>query len=189
MAPDRSANGSSPMRSEVIALGGKEARCRSGSAAELSRQLIAYPHSVFYAAQREKDGGLGSAFLARTPLTEIDACALSRKIETEDSFSRIVLHTCYETRIGAVHLFNAHFSWVAEQGADNLREAADYLESLPGRPYCLATSTPNRIRRRAQRPRMDRGLGKNTSRGSRLHFRGRSAAEPHRLPLDGSVAE
>lgn len=113
---------------DVLALQAvKKAGKEPDQAAQLSQSLPDYPHAVFCAAQQDGSMALGSAFLSRRELPDIDVLTLSRNRETEDPFSRIVLHAHHKAE-AEVRLFNAHFSWVQQQAANNLDECLSYLD-------------------------------------------------------------
>ena len=100
---------------------------------ELAQMGGHYSEVVFHPAQQLKnDAAQGSALLARFQFAYTDHLALSLQAELEDPNRRIVLHARSVRDDKPLNIFNAHFSWVPEQNADNLRETIAYARRVPG---------------------------------------------------------
>jgi endonuclease/exonuclease/phosphatase family metal-dependent hydrolase len=95
-------------------------------ATQLARLLPVYQRAVFQPAVTYEDGAAeGSAFLSRLEILELSVIP-----GLEDTNQRIVLNALIDRPSGPLRLFNAHFSWVYEQGQRNIRETLPYLNSF-----------------------------------------------------------
>jgi endonuclease/exonuclease/phosphatase family metal-dependent hydrolase len=102
-------------------------------AAQIASRLNHYPYLHFQPAIIYPDlSAEGSAVLSKYPFSGIVCRELTRRAGTDDPTHRVVLHAQFDFPTGSFHLFNAHFSWVAEQAQDNLKEALSFLESFQG---------------------------------------------------------
>ncbi|HEY9877354.1 MAG TPA: endonuclease/exonuclease/phosphatase family protein [Leptolyngbyaceae cyanobacterium] len=102
-------------------------------ASQLASQLQGYPYHLFCPAQIHADGRVeGMAILSSLPLAISHYRELSLRPDLEDTNPRILLHARFDLPEGPFHLFNAHFSWVAEQTQDNLNEVLPYLQTFAG---------------------------------------------------------
>jgi len=101
--------------------------------AQLAALLPLYPHLHFQAAFRHNDGREGgNALLSKLPLQGTDHLKLKLLPGLEDTSHRVVQYCRLSLPAGDVNLYNAHFSWVAEQAEENLREALNYTKTHPG---------------------------------------------------------
>ena len=66
----------------------------------------------------------GQLILSTMPIAEQAIVPLSRLSDTEDSTDRALLVATIE----GVRFVNAHWSWVPDQAAENVRETLDYLD-------------------------------------------------------------
>jgi endonuclease/exonuclease/phosphatase family metal-dependent hydrolase len=100
-------------------------------AVQLSEKLNDYPFVVFYPAIKHPDGKQdGSGFISRHPIIESQALPLTTLPGLEDSSQRVVLNALFQTPLGDLRIFNAHFSWVEEQADKNLDETIPYSQSF-----------------------------------------------------------
>jgi endonuclease/exonuclease/phosphatase family metal-dependent hydrolase len=100
-------------------------------------QLAGYPNAVFQAAQVIGDGiAEGSAILSRNAPAEVDFLQLSLLPGTEDTNARVLMNCLFNFPTYDMRIFNAHFSWVAEQASHNIQEAITYVQSFQ-EPYLL----------------------------------------------------
>lgn len=110
----------------------------SDQATQLAANLEGY-RAVFVPATTRPDGRQdGLAFLSRGRLPDVQPFPLSLRPGLEDTSRRILLHGRFETPEGPLDVFNAHFSWVAEQQEDNVQEALSVLEGTAGNAAILA---------------------------------------------------
>jgi len=94
---------------------------------ELGR-LLNYPEVFFQPAVTRNDGSMdGSAMLSKLPLLQRNSQPLGFREALEDDNRRVIQHAVVEIGSRPLHLFNAHFSWVAEQARDNIAESAALL--------------------------------------------------------------
>lgn len=101
---------------------------------QLASQLEGYDYGLFCPAQSHASGLVeGMAVLSRLPIAATEHRELSLRPGLEDTSPRILLHAHFELPSGPLHLFNAHFSWVAEQTQDNLNEVLPYVQGFPGK--------------------------------------------------------
>ncbi len=103
----------------------------SGPLTALREALPGHPYHAFAAAQRMADGWFGSAVLSRRPLDAIRTIPLTCR-GGEDDNARVVLHVTLRHHAQALHVLNAHFSWVAGQAADNLAETLRHATGIDG---------------------------------------------------------
>ncbi|HEY9881729.1 MAG TPA: endonuclease/exonuclease/phosphatase family protein [Leptolyngbyaceae cyanobacterium] len=102
-------------------------------ATQLADQVQGYPYHLFCPAQIHPDGRVeGMALLSSLPLSISHYRELSLRPGLEDTNPRILLHARFDLPEGPFHLFNAHFSWVAEQTQDNLNEVLPYSQTFAG---------------------------------------------------------
>ena len=127
----------SRLRPDVVAL---QAVCSdphieegADQATQLSRLLPDYRYVFFYPANIE-DGGReeGSAILSRMPAREPGVRELSMRKGLEDANPRVVQHARFDLERNSLNIFNAYFSWVAEQAADNIDESLAFLGKADG---------------------------------------------------------
>lgn len=114
-------------------------------AAWLARELPQYD-AVYQTVARDEDGReQGLAFLSRGAILETRAHLLSRLEGTQDPFQRLVLHGRFDTPLGELHAFCAHFSWVEAQALQNVAEALPLLGWTEGPAALLGdfNQTPN----------------------------------------------
>lgn len=93
--------------------------------------LPEHKHHVFAAAQRQGEGWFGSAILSRRPLVASHTMPLTC-MGGEDDNMRVLLHVAIEHGDRVLNLIDAHFSWVGEQAAVNLRETLRYANGIAG---------------------------------------------------------
>jgi len=103
-------------------------------ASQLAGSLPDYRHFVFLPAMEDSAtrGERGSALLSRIPIARIDQHPLTLIPTLEDTDRRTILYAQFDLAGGPLHLFNAHFSWVAQQGGKNVEETLAYLHSYTG---------------------------------------------------------
>ncbi|HEX6930030.1 MAG TPA: endonuclease/exonuclease/phosphatase family protein [Gammaproteobacteria bacterium] len=102
-------------------------------ATQLSRMLPDYRHVFFYPANIDDDGReQGSAILSRTPVREPGVRELSLRPGLEDDNPRVIQHARFDLDKGMLSVFNAYFSWVQAQAADNIEEALAFLAKADG---------------------------------------------------------
>lgn len=119
-------------RPHVVALQAVSTLPGSGSQAhELSSLLRDYVHVWFEPAMGNDDNEKGSAFLARVSLPRRGTRVLSVRGGTEDTNRRKILRVHCGVA-GGIDVFNVHFSWVAEQAAENIQETLPFLEQVNG---------------------------------------------------------
>jgi endonuclease/exonuclease/phosphatase family metal-dependent hydrolase len=107
-------------------------------ALQLSHKIGDYPFVVFHPAEQHPDGQQdGSAFLSRLPIIDTKAISLTTLPGLEDRHQRVVLNGLFESPLGQLRVFNAHFSWVEEQINKNLEETLPYIQAFP-EPAVLA---------------------------------------------------
>lgn len=113
-------------------------------AAQLSHELPDYPHVTFQPAYTYEDGSMdGSAFLSRFRILETDYQPLTFIPGLDDPNHRIVVHGLFDLPECPLHLFNAHFSWVAEQAKTNIEEALTYAGCFKGYKALLGDFNTN----------------------------------------------
>ncbi|HEX6929439.1 MAG TPA: endonuclease/exonuclease/phosphatase family protein, partial [Gammaproteobacteria bacterium] len=102
-------------------------------ATQLSRALSNYPYVFFYPA-KVTDAGReeGSAIISRIALHEPTVRELSLRKNLEDNNPRVIQHARFDLEKGALNVFNAYFSWVEEQAADNIAECVAFLGRASG---------------------------------------------------------
>jgi endonuclease/exonuclease/phosphatase family metal-dependent hydrolase len=100
-------------------------------ASQLAHNL-GYPH-VFFEPAHSTPQGLadGTAIISRLPFSHRDSLQLTHREDVEDPNDRALLLARFDLADGPFHLFNAYFSWVPEQTADNLDEAIPYINTFP----------------------------------------------------------
>ncbi len=102
-------------------------------AAQLAKMLPKYEHVFFQPAVNYPDGSAdGSAIIARMPWIETSYQELALIQGLEDTNQRVILAASFDTNKGIFHFFNAHFSWVYEQGVVNGEEALNFTDSFTG---------------------------------------------------------
>jgi endonuclease/exonuclease/phosphatase family metal-dependent hydrolase len=102
-------------------------------AEQLASLFNRYPNVYFQPAVVFPDGAEeGSAILSRLPIVERDYRHLSLLPGLEDNLPRVFVHAQLRLASGWLHLFNAYFSWVSKQAANNVREALDDMEGISG---------------------------------------------------------
>jgi endonuclease/exonuclease/phosphatase family metal-dependent hydrolase len=74
----------------------------------------------------------GLAILSKTEISDIDILPLGHLPGTDDPNRRILLHALFQLKSGPLQLFNAHFSWVAEQLQQNVEEALLFAQGFHG---------------------------------------------------------
>jgi endonuclease/exonuclease/phosphatase family metal-dependent hydrolase len=99
-------------------------------AAQLARQA-GYAFTCFQPADSEI-GGLeaGSALISRLPIQDVDFLRLTNIGGIEDTSRRVLLSGRVDSGAGSLHVFNAHFSWVAEQLQNNIDEALPFITAV-----------------------------------------------------------
>lgn len=103
------------------------------SAEQLSRRLPAYRYTHYQPAMNFPDGSMsGSAFLSRLPIAEIGELPLTLLPDLDDANRRVLVHARFDLPGESVHVFNGHFSWVAEQTELTLEEVFPYIRSFHG---------------------------------------------------------
>lgn len=96
-------------------------------AEQLSRELPGYVHVWFEPVMTgPENSAKGMAFLARVPFERRGTCRLTHRDGTKDSDQRLLLRV-HCAASGGIEFYNAHFSWVAEQAHDNIRDALPFL--------------------------------------------------------------
>lgn len=99
-------------------------------AAQIARRLD-YPHTCFQPADTEIAGKeSGSAFISQLPIHDVDFLRLTNIGGIEDTNRRVLLSARFDLPGGPLHVFNAHFSWVAEQLRNNVDEALPYITAV-----------------------------------------------------------
>jgi endonuclease/exonuclease/phosphatase family metal-dependent hydrolase len=122
---------------DIIAL---QAVCRDPArehgldqASQLADLLPEYRHVVFVPAMDFPDGSEGgSGILSRLRIGESDHLELSLLPRLEDTNQRVLMHARFDLPAGPLHLFNAHFSWVAEQARLNIGETIPFINFFRG---------------------------------------------------------
>jgi endonuclease/exonuclease/phosphatase family metal-dependent hydrolase len=74
----------------------------------------------------------GSAILSRLPIAEQDLLPLTLLPDREDTNRRIVQSALFELPTGPFYLFNAHFSWIAEQAEQNIADTLPWVNAVEG---------------------------------------------------------
>lgn len=105
----------------------------SDQATQLSRCMPQYPYVFFYPS-RVTDTGReeGCAILSRVALHEPNVRELSLREGLEDDSPRVIQHARFDLEKGSLNVFNAYFSWVEEQAADNIKECVAFLARADG---------------------------------------------------------
>ncbi|HEX6929616.1 MAG TPA: endonuclease/exonuclease/phosphatase family protein [Gammaproteobacteria bacterium] len=102
-------------------------------ATQLSRMLPDYRYVFFYPANIDENGReQGSAILSRTPIREPSVRELSLRPGLDDDNPRVIQHARFDLDKGMLNVFNAYFSWVEEQAADNIEEGLAFLGKADG---------------------------------------------------------
>ncbi len=115
-------------------------------ATQLARLLPDYRYVFFQPAQRMPTGGTqGSAFLSRRRLETPTYLSLTKIQDLDDTNKRVLLAARLDLTAGPLHVFNGHFSWVAEQAHANVAEALPYMETFSGRALLVGdlNNTPD----------------------------------------------
>jgi endonuclease/exonuclease/phosphatase family metal-dependent hydrolase len=100
-------------------------------AGQLASELEGFSYVVFQPVMQHSDGSEdGSAFLSRLPILEHQALPLTTLPGLDDPNQRAVLNGLFQTSLGPLRVFNAHFSWVSKQTKKNLDEAIPYFDSF-----------------------------------------------------------
>lgn len=74
----------------------------------------------------------GPALLSTLPISDSDTFPLTLIPDLEDPTRRLVLYARFDlSGEFSLRLFNAHFSWVPEQSAQNMQQALDYMNQFP----------------------------------------------------------
>jgi endonuclease/exonuclease/phosphatase family metal-dependent hydrolase len=95
---------------------------------QLAELLPEYSCRHFFTASRQEGGRQeGNALLSRFAPIETEQCLLTLTPGTEDTVRRLVAKAVFARESGDFTLFIGHFSWVAGQTKDNVREAADFI--------------------------------------------------------------
>src|SRR5438477_2280642 len=115
---------------DVIALQAVERVGASDQAAELG-ELLGYGHIRFAPATIDNGVERGSALVSRLPLADVAIRRLSRLTNQEDANDRVVLRAEVDAGGYCIALYNAHFSWVAPQALDNVRETLAFRHGGP----------------------------------------------------------
>ena len=127
-------------------------------ASQLAELLSGYAY-VFYQPAVKYESGVteGSAFVSRLEIREPDYRPLTLIPSLEDTNHRTVLKALFEPREGALQLYNAHFSWVSEQGQMNVQEALDFMQPVKGHTMLVGdlNTTPESV---LFRPFQENGL-------------------------------
>jgi endonuclease/exonuclease/phosphatase family metal-dependent hydrolase len=119
-------------RPDVIALqavcSAPEIEDGADQATQLSRELPDHRYVFFYPAHISENGREeGSAMLSRIPIREPGVRELSLRPGLEDANPRVIQHARFDLDKHSLNVFNAYFSWVEEQAADNIREGLAFL--------------------------------------------------------------
>ena len=97
-------------------------------ATQISRCMPQYPYVFFYPSRvTDKGREEGCAILSRVALHEPNVRELSLRKGLEDDSPRVIQHARFDLEKGSLNVFNAYFSWVEEQAADNIRECIAFL--------------------------------------------------------------
>lgn len=95
---------------------------------QLAELLPEYSCRHFFTASRLEGGRQeGNALLSRFAPIETEQCLLTWTPGTEDTVRRLVAKAVFARESGNFTLFIGHFSWVAGQTRDNVREAIDFI--------------------------------------------------------------
>lgn len=95
---------------------------------QLAELLPEYSCRHFFTASRLEGGRQeGNALLSRFAPIETEQCLLTWTPGTEDTVRRLVAKAVFARESGNFTLFIGHFSWVAGQTKDNVREAIDFI--------------------------------------------------------------
>jgi len=102
-------------------------------ATQLAQCMPQYPYVFFYPS-RVTDAGReeGCAILSRIALHEPNVRELSLRKGLEDDSPRVIQHARFDLEKGSLNVFNAYFSWVEEQAADNVQECIAFLGRADG---------------------------------------------------------
>lgn len=97
-------------------------------ASQLVELVPEYSYCHFFTASRQPDGRQeGNALLSRVAPIEIEQFLLTLAPRAEDPAQRLVAKSVFISDSENFTLFNGHFSWVAGQTKDNVREALSFL--------------------------------------------------------------
>ena len=103
---------------------------QAGQIAELFPQ---YSHVFFQPVETAEDGSSeGCALLSTVALARLDVFPLSYLPGTDDPYHRVLLHARIDRPGSPLHLFNAHFSWVPLQAAQNVAEFSGFAQVFNG---------------------------------------------------------
>lgn len=102
-------------------------------AVQLTTLFSGYHFVAYQPAEAFPDGVTqGSAILSQLPIAAKDLLPLTLLPELEDTNRRIVQAARFDLPSGPFYLFNAHFSWVAEQAEQNICETLVFIEAVGG---------------------------------------------------------
>jgi endonuclease/exonuclease/phosphatase family metal-dependent hydrolase len=123
-------------------------------ATQLATLLPTIAQAIFEPAMRLPNGVLqGSGFLSRSSMSIAERVEMSVRPGLDDVDHRVLLHGIVELPAGPLHVWNVHFSWVAEQCLDNVQETLAALGGVPERTVLLgdmnATPDSDAVRRLA----------------------------------------
>ena len=114
---------------DVMVLQAVEGAGDGNQAEELATRL-GFRYTAFVAASNERGRKRGSAFVSRQPV-EVEMHQLGVVEGHEDPGPRVVLRGQVQTRGMRIDLYNAHFSWVAEQAVQNVRDTLSFRRPGP----------------------------------------------------------
>lgn len=99
-------------------------------AQQLREQLSGFQSHYFQEAQTLPDGThQGNAVIAKERISGRSHLALTLEPGRDDTHHRIVTRTTFKGAGGDVDIYNAHFSWVAEQALVNVRETVAFMKN------------------------------------------------------------
>jgi endonuclease/exonuclease/phosphatase family metal-dependent hydrolase len=102
-------------------------------AAQLATLFSGYKFIAYQPAHAFPNGVTqGSAILSQLPIAAKEILPLTLLPDQEDTNRRIVQAARFDLPSGPFYLFNAHFSWVAEQVEQNIEETLAFLEVADG---------------------------------------------------------
>jgi endonuclease/exonuclease/phosphatase family metal-dependent hydrolase len=68
--------------------------------------------------------------VAQLPIRQVDFLRLTNLSGIEDTNRRVLLSARFDTPAVALHVFNAHFSWVTDQLRNNVVEALPFMSAV-----------------------------------------------------------
>lgn len=117
-------------RPHIVALQAVEENERGQDQAHELADAAGYAQALFVPA--DTAARRGSGLLADRKPTTVRTQVLTTPGSAEDPSERVVLAAEFAAGTGTLWVVNGHFSWVADQNQDNVREALTTVASLGG---------------------------------------------------------